>query len=186
MKALFLVSNYTEDGETIVLRDLLLRSKFKVDLVSITDSLDLETAYGLKYKADYLLSEVDIKKYDFLYVSGGKYVSMVIDGKDYEKLENINKVITYFHEKNKLIIAICAAPRFLGRLGLLDNIDFTCYPGCEHEMKGNYLRNQKVVVTEKIITARSIYSVFDLGYEVVKKLYGNDMANNLNLQLVVD
>lgn len=186
MKALFLVSNYTEDGETIVLRDLLLRSKFKVDLVSITDSLDLETAYGLKYKADYLLSEVDIKKYDFLYVSGGKYVSMVIDGKDHEKLENINKVINYFYEKNKLIIAICAAPRFLGRLGLLDNIDFTCYPGCEHEMKGNYLRNQKVVVTDKIITARSIYSVFDLGYEVVKKLYGNDMANNLNLQLVVD
>src|SRR5690606_20466164 len=92
----------------------------------------------------------------------------------------IKEIIKDFHQEGKLIAAICAGPRFLGRLGLLDGLDFTCFPGSEIDMpKGNYLRLSKVVSTERIITARSAGAVVEFAAEIVKKIQGFVEAKSL-------
>lgn len=184
MKGLFLVTNHTEDGETLLSRDLLIRANFKIDLVSIEDTLDLISAYNLNYKADKLLKDINLDDYDFLFISGGKYVFEVIDNKDQNRLDIISQVITYFNDKNKLIAAICAGPRFLGRLGLLDSGSFTCYRNCNHEMQGTYKEELKVVKHKNIITGRSVASVFELSYAIVETLYGKKYADDMYHQVM--
>ena len=76
--------------------------------------------------------------------------------------------------------AICAAPRFLGRLGLLDNLSFTAFPGTEEDAKlGHYMLSEKVVVTPKIITARSAGAVIDFVYQIIKKNQGEGVSKSL-------
>lgn len=37
------------------------------------------------------------------------------------------------HQEGKWDAAMCAAPRALAKYGVLDNADYTCYPGIEEE-----------------------------------------------------
>ncbi|MDL2292503.1 DJ-1/PfpI family protein [Acholeplasma sp. OttesenSCG-928-E16] len=153
-RGLIIFSNNMEDAEGIFTRDLLIRAGLKIDVAS-SDSKDITTAFGLKVKTDYLLSEISPSEYDFLVIPGGKYVMEIINN---DKV--IKNLILEFHKSQKLIAAICAAPRFLGQLGLLSKTKFTCYPGCEIDMPyGIYQKDEEVVKDKNIITARSVAAV---------------------------
>lgn len=175
MRGLIIFSNHMEDNEALSTLALLRRAGMDIDAVTHNETLMVKTAFGITVKADYLLSQVDLKTYDFLVVPGGRYVAEIIDDADY-----MYQLITTFRKANKDIYAICAAPRFLGRLGILDGVAYTAFPGSEKDaIKGDYLGEQKVVVTPKIITARSAGAVVDFVYEIVRKNKGEASAKSL-------
>lgn len=175
MKGLFLYSSMMEDNEALSTMALLRRAKVDIDSASTEKSKTVITSYRQQITADYLLEEVNLQDYDFLLVPGGPYVAKVIDTD-----EVIQKTIQAFYEKKKLIGAICAAPRFLGRLGILDGKPFTAFPGSEKDApKGNYLGNQKAVTTEGIITARSAGAVIEFVYALLTKLQSEADAKKL-------
>lgn len=47
--------------------------------------------------------------------------------------ETLRDLMVKRHEEGKWDAAMCAAPRALARYGVLDDVDFTCYPGIEQE-----------------------------------------------------
>jgi len=175
MKGLIIFSNGMEDNEALSTLALLRRAGMHVDSVTKEIDLFVKTGFGVTVKADYHLNEVKISNYQFLIIPGGGYVAKVIDQADY-----IYDLIKEFRSENKDIYAICAAPRFLGRLGLLDNLDFTAFPGSEKDAKlGHYLASKKVVVTPKVITARSAGAVIDFVYQIIKKNQDEALSKSL-------
>lgn len=175
MKGLIIFSNGMEDNEALSTLALLRRAGMHVDSVTKEIDLFVKTGFGVTVKADYHLNEVKISNYQFLIIPGGGYVAKVIDQADY-----IYDLIKAFRKEDKDIYAICAAPRFLGRLGLLDNLDFTAFPGSEKDAKlGSYIASKKVVVTPKFITARSAGAVIDFVYQIIKKNQDEALSKSL-------
>src|SRR5690606_20431955 len=175
MRGLIIYSNHMEDNEALSTLALLRRAGMEIDSVTNNEILMVKTAFGISVQADYLLTQVDLNVYDFLIIPGGRYVAEIIDDAD-----DMYQLITNFRNANKDIYAICAAPRFLGRLGILDGVAYTAFPGSEKDaLKGEYLSDHKVVVTPKIITARSAGAVVDFVYEIVRKNKGEASAKSL-------
>lgn len=180
MKGLIVFSNNMEDSEALSTLALLRRAGLIVESATLNDDLHVKTAYGIWVHSDHNLLELDLNKYDFLIVPGGSYVSEVID-KDIE----IKKTIKTFYDNKKVIAAICAAPRFLGRLGILDDRNFTAFPGSEKDaLKGNYKKEQKAVVDGLIITGRSAGAVVEFSYEIVKKMKNENEALKLLTNII--
>ncbi len=175
MRGLIIFSNDMEDVEALATRALLIRAGYIIDSITFQSTKDIETAFGLKIKADYLDGEINPNTYDFLIIPGGKYVGLTVDSD--HRIKNLAKV---FNGKNKPICAICAGPRFLGQAGLLDGVKFTAYTGSERDMpNGKYLPKKKVVSDHFIITARGAGVVYEFVYEIVSHFSGKEKAEKL-------
>lgn len=175
MKGIILLANHFEDTETILTIDLIRRASIELDLVSISDSLELTTQYNLKIKAEKKINEVNLDEYDFLIIPGGKAVF-----ETHLSSEVTKSIVQKFYNQQKLIATICAAPSILGQLGYLDNIPFTCFPSCEEKMpNGQYLQNESVVVNNNLITAKAAGATFDFAYEIIKYVKGQETADKV-------
>lgn len=175
MKGLILLANHFEDTEAIVTIDLIRRAGIELDLVSISQSLDLTTQYNLKIKAEKMIDEVCVDDYDYLIIPGGKAVF-----ETHHSSKITKEVVDKFYHQQKLIATICAAPSILGQYGYLDNIPFTCFPSCEDKMpNGKYLKEQGVVVYENLITSKAAGATFEFAYEIIKYLKGEEIAKKV-------
>ena len=74
MKGLILLADHFEDVEALITIDMLRRAKIQIDLVSMTNNIELTTQSNIKLLADYLLKDINTKEYDFLVIPGGKAV----------------------------------------------------------------------------------------------------------------
>lgn len=175
MKGLLVMSHRMEDGEALATRALLRRAGLDVVTITYENTLEIETYYKLKIKADYFATDVHLNDYEFVVVPGGGYVSKVVD-----QDMNIKELVKHFDKQGKLVAAICAGPRFLGQAGLLNGKSFTAFHGSEKDMPmGRYLPNEKVVKDHNIITARSAGAIYEFSYEIVKYLLGKEKADDL-------
>jgi 4-methyl-5(b-hydroxyethyl)-thiazole monophosphate biosynthesis len=173
MTGLFLFSDNMEDSEAIMTRDLLLRSGLKIVSASFS-SLYVTTSYGVQLKTDSLVKDLDLNQFDFLVVPGGKYVSQTI-----KKCLNIQELLLDFYNNKKLICLVCAAPMFLNNTHILDNKKYTCYDGCEKEIKeGTYVK-QNVVNDNKVITSRGVGTLIDFSVEIINCLLGKDASKRV-------
>jgi protein deglycase len=175
MKGLIVLSNQMEDVEALGTRALLRRAGLDVMGITFESSLDIKTAFGLNIKADYFGVEVSYDDYDFVVIPGGRYVALTIDH-DIE----IQKIVKHFDDKQKLVAAICAGPRFLGRAGLLNGKSYTAFTGSEIDMpKGHYLPHEKAYRDHNIVTARGAGAIYEFSFEIVKYLLGEEKAKHL-------
>ena len=177
MKGIMIVGNNIEDGEALLTRDLLLRAGLKIDLVTIYKSnRSIRTAYGLDIKANYAMNQVELFEYDFLVIPGGAWVNDILSAPNNQI---VSKLALHYYNNDKLVAAICAAPRFLGVEYLLKGKEFTCFPGCETKIEGNYRPDKKVVVDDGIITAKGLGAVFEFSYEIIRYLLGREAAEKV-------
>ena len=177
MKGLIILVNNFEDVEALATVDVLRRSGIIIDTTSL-DNKDVITQSNNKMTVDYLLNEVNINEYDFLILPGGKAVFNILD-----KDKRIDDLIDYFYHNNKLICAICAAPRLIAKRGYFKNLKFTIFPGCiDTEVEGKQV-TKGVVVEDKFITAKSMYYSVEFALEIINKLQGKDQKNKIEKQI---
>jgi len=175
MKGLIVFSHNMEDVESLATRALLVRAGFEVHSLTFESTKHINTAFHQEIIADYTMDEIEIDTYDFVVIPGGKYVSQTVN-----QDVNIKTLVTQFYQRNKLVAAICAGPRFLGQAGLLDGKNFTAYTGSEKDMpKGHYLPDKKAVKDGNIITARGAGAVYEFAYEIVAYLLDVARAEEL-------
>ena len=175
MKGLLVFSHHMEDGEALTTRALLRRAGLDIHSITFESTKDIETSYGLIVKADHFAHDIHLDHYDFLIIPGGRYVAENI-----EHDVHIKEIIKFFDRKNKMIAAICAGPRFLGRTGILDGKQFTAFTGSEKDaQKGIYCPEKKAVRDGHIITARGAGAVYEFAYEIVSYLLGEEKAKQL-------
>ncbi|MDO8167926.1 DJ-1/PfpI family protein [Candidatus Phytoplasma melaleucae] len=170
VKGLLILYNGFEDTEAVTTRAIIKQNAFDVITCAPNNSLQVVSSQELHVKADMHIDKVVCDEYGFLIIPGGPYVQNLLRSNN-QDLHKVLNIIKSFAEKKKIIAAICAAPSFLGRIGLLQNHSFTCYPGYESNITGGiYCSNCKTVVSDNFITSQSPLTVFDFANRLLDKL----------------
>lgn len=169
--ALFLAEGF-EETEALGVVDLLRRAGLIVDMISVGNSLNVQSSHKVVIACDMLFDDVkDFVKYDGIVLPGGLpgVTNLNDDNRVMALLDKHNK-------ENKLICAICAAPSVLANAGLLDNKKATVYPGFEVDGKGIEFTGGGVEVTGNIITSRGLGFVFDFALTIIEKTLDKNKA----------
>ena len=179
MKGLVIVGDKFEDVEFVAPIDVLKRHGDEIVVASVMHRLEVKSARGIVMKTDTVLENVDLDDFDFLFIPGGPGAFQIL-----VNIKEVEKVILYFANKDKLVASICAAPMLVGRLGLFKDLNYIVYPGFESEIVGGFYQKDKVVVCDKnFITGKSMFYAIELGLEIVKYFYGEKDKINLLEQL---
>lgn len=181
MKGMILLANGFEDMEMITTLDLLRRANIEVYTFAVKDEKRVLSQSRVYYESDYLLKEAILSDYDFLVIPGGKAVFNDLNS------EVVNNVVLNFVNRDKLVASICAAPTILGRLGLLENKNFTCFPSLEGDVVGGiYMKQSKVECSDKFITSRSAGTAIEFALKIIEKLIDKEAANHIQNVIYYD
>lgn len=167
-KILVLLANGFEDIETITSVDIWRRGKIEVVLAGI-DTIELQSGTGTKMIADIHIDDVKFEDYDLLFLPGGAGVKAL------DESEKVRKLIRLFMEKKKYVSAICAAPLILGKMGILDNRVFTCYPTFERFAPDGKYKVTGVIQDGNVITGRGVAYVFEFAFYILELLQGQEV-----------
>lgn len=175
MKGLILLVNGFEESEAIITIDLLRRANIEIDLVSLTNSLNITSSGNITVVCDKLYSVTNLEDYNFLVIPGGKAVF------NYHLNSIVTKeIVDYFMNKGLLVAAICAAPMILGKYGYLKDIHFTCFPSCEEDHFGGiYEPDYGAVLDGNIVTGKACGTTFDFVQTIIEYLISNQVADEV-------
>ena len=173
-KILIIAHDNFEDIELVATRDVLLRKGVKVDLISMTNKINIVSTYGLRVKADGIIKNVlpKLNEYDALFIPGGRGL------KDIDETKEIDEIINHFSSNKKIIGTLCAAPIILAKRGKLENINATCYP--EDFFKNILIEGKAIisdeefVIDENIITGRDMKSSIEFAKQLSNQILKNE------------
>lgn len=179
MKALIILENGFEDTEALATYDVLKRGGISLVSASLNDKIVL-TQCGHNIEVNTTLKDLKNPEdeFDFLVIPGGKAVMNILT---YSK--EIDDLIDGFIRKNKLIASICAAPSLIGKRGYFEGLEYTCFPGCDENIKLGTRGKDGVIISGNFITATSMYYSVEFGLTIIEKLYGLDARNKLENSL---
>ncbi len=173
-KAYEFLANGFEDIEALGPVDILRRGGVEVKTVSISGSIEVESAHGVTVKADMLFEDANFDDADLLLIPGG-----MPGAKNIDEHEGVRRAVARHAEAGKLTGAICAGPMVLGHLGLLRGKKATCYPGFEGELDGAEYTAAKTTVDGNIITGKGPGATFEYGYALLTLLKGERVVETL-------
>ncbi len=169
IKGLMLLADGFETVEALGTLDVLHRTHMiEVDYVSIGDMTTVITSANIKVTASGLLKDIkDISDYDFVVLPGGK-----LGVENLKASSLVMATIKKFHDEDKYLCAICAAPSILGELGYLDGKRYTCFPGFQ-KGNGEYIDTGSLI-DGKVITGHSMGYTIPFAENIVKSLLNED------------
>ena len=175
---LFLADGF-EEAEAITPADLLRRAGAEVCLVSLNETRAVTGSHGIELRADAVFASCDFADADLLMLPGGK-----LGTENLERYEPLAELLKEAAARGVALAAICAAPRVLGRLGLLEGKTACCYPGNEELLLGAKVEYAPAVTDQGVITGRGMGTAFEFGLALAAYLYGEDAAEGLARQTV--
>ena len=178
-KIAIMVANKSEEMEVIVPADLWRRAGLDVQIISVEKKKNIVLQHGVRISCDDNLIKENLSKYNAIYLPGGKGHASFLD----EACEKLKSQLAKIAVNQKLsIFAICAAPKVLNKLKLIENVKVTIYPGMEEDVK-NYV-DQDVVVDKNFITAKAPGVVIDFALTVIEKLVSKQTADTVAKQIL--
>ncbi len=169
MNYLFLDNGF-EEIEAITTIDLLRRANIAVTTVSITGKPMVLGAHNIAVEVDGLFENVDFDDAEMLILPGGQT--------HLDKHNGLCELLLHHNDADKAIAAICAAPSVLGKLGILQGKQATCYPGFESFLGESYIGGL-VVESKNIITAKGPGLSSDFAFCIIEKIMGSDVADQV-------
>ena len=176
--AIFFAEGY-EEIEALTVVDLCRRAGIWVDMVSVTDSLQVTGAHGIPVVMDKMLAEVEFDTLDMLVLPGG-----MPGTRNLEQVPLLMEQVKAFAAAGKYIAAICAAPSVFGHLGLLAGKNACCYPGFEEELTGANVMFHPCEADGNIITSRGMGCAIDFSLKIIEKLKNDDTASQIGRQII--
>jgi 4-methyl-5(b-hydroxyethyl)-thiazole monophosphate biosynthesis len=168
-----------EEAEAITTVDIFKRAGYDVKTVSTTDKNEIEGGHGIKIIADLIMANESFGDADGLFLPGGNA--------GVEHLAENKKVIETIKElfiKNKLIMAICAAPFVLEKAGILKNKKITAYPSWLVKISSPTKITTSVVVDGNIITGRAMASTVEFALKCVEVISGKEECEKIKKAIV--
>lgn len=165
-----------EDIEALEPVDIMRRAGISVKTVGVS-SKKVTSSHNVTIETDTLIDAVVKEDMEILVLPGGPGHTN-LDASD-----AVHHMISYANENGIYIAAICASPSILGKRGLLDGKNYTCFPGFEEYAPNGILSDEKAVLDGKILTARGAGAAADFGFIMVELLKGKDMADKLKKEM---
>ena len=180
-KVLFLMADGFEEIEFATTFDILIRGGVKVTLSGIYNDAKVAGAHGLSIRADAALSELYLGIYEGVFLPGG--------GAGVENLcgsEEVIRCVQKFHEEDKWVAAICAAPKVLAQSKIISNYTITSYPSVREEVEPfcKKYSEERVVVDRKIITSRGPGTAEEFALAFLEQLVGAEIAESVRIGML--
>lgn len=176
-----ILGNGFEEIEAVAPMDILKRGGVDISYAGIGSTV-IKGAHDIHIRCDTLVRDVDMESVEMLIIPGGLGGVESIEASR-EAMSLIKKV----YEKGLPLAAICAGPRVLASLKILDGIRAVCYPGMEEQIGGAVIDNSLKAVTDgRIITGRGPGTALDFGLEILKYLKGWDRAKEIASDMTYD
>ncbi|MDO4344523.1 MAG: DJ-1/PfpI family protein [Eubacteriales bacterium] len=175
---IFLADGFEEiEGLTVV--DLLRRAGADVVMVSVNGKREVCGSHKIRVGADALFEDVDYRDADLLVLPGG-----MPGTKHLGAHKGLTSLLQQADAAGTGICAICAAPSVLGDLGLLKGRKAACYPGFEERLTGAFVTMDSVATDGHITTSRGMGTAIDFGLELVRRLFGQEKADELAKSII--
>ena len=156
-----------EEIEALTVCDILRRGGVDVSLAGVGDR-KICGGHKIEIFTDIEVTDIKTEKAEMLIIPGG------MGG--VESIENsaqCSEIIKKAANECVRIAAICAGPRVLAKLNLLNGKKITCYPGMENEMTGAFADSSKKTVTDgSLITGRGAGAAADFAFSLLTALKG--------------
>lgn len=178
MVYLFLAEGF-EEIEALTPVDILRRGGVEVTTVGVTGKT-VKGSHGITVVCDREMDECDFSDLEMLVLPGGMPGTLHLS-----QSEKLCELIQKTAEQKRILAAICAAPTVFGKLGLLKNRPYTCYPGCETGMDGRYTGADCEVFREDflLITANGPGAAARFSFRLLEALRsGSEKAIRLAMQ----
>ncbi len=169
----FLATGF-EDIEALIPLDIMRRAGVDFKTVSVTGSLVVESAHGVKIEADMLIEDADFGDADLLMLPGGLPGATNLNAH-----AGVRKALVEHNVRGKMIGAICAAPMVLGGLGMLEGKRATCYPGFEKYLEGAEYTNELCTVDGNITTGEGPAAALPYAYKLLAALTDAKTADGI-------
>ncbi|RMC23984.1 MULTISPECIES: DJ-1 family glyoxalase III [unclassified Lactobacillus] len=168
-KVAVVFANGCEEVEGLSVVDVLRRLSIPTDMVGLT-SPKITGDHQIQLICDKVVDD-SLLNYDLVAFPGGK-----IGAENLRDNKNLRDLMVKRHEEGKWNAAMCAAPIALARYGLLDNADYTCYPGFDKQTKqdaptGKFKETITITDTKhKLITSRGPATAWAYAYAIAEAL----------------
>ena len=163
-----------EETEAICPLDLLRRAGLNVKTVAVGGERTVVSTHGIPVVADCLLEEIEGSVPDAVVLPGG------MPGTNNLDVPAVHKLILSCRAAGGLLGAICAAPKILGGLGLLDGVRATCFPGFEKTLgQAVFAGYGEVQAEDRIVTASAMGYAREFGLALVRELVSKEKASEL-------
>ena len=163
-----------EEIEALTVVDILRRGGVGVDTVSIGATREVIGTHQVTVVADEIFEKEAVEKADGIILPGGMpgAANLAAD-------ERVILALQHAFGQGKLTAAICAAPMVLGKSGILQGKQATCYPGFEPKLTGAIPRDQIVVKDGMIITSRGPATAMAFAFALLETLAGEETARQV-------
>ncbi len=168
-----------EEIECLTQVDLLRRSGLDVMITAVGGDKTIRGSHNIVFEADCLFEEADFSDAAALILPGGMPGTLNLQAD-----ASLADVLTKAKGSDTLICAICAAPRILGGLGLLEGHTATCYPGNEEYLKGAVTTENKVEVSGQYVTSRSLGTAIPFALKIIELLQGREQSEKIKNSIV--
>eukprot|EP00894_Picocystis_sp_ML_P002805 jgi/Pico_ML_1/53322/g3891.t1 len=181
VKVLLAVGDGSEDMESVITYDVLVRGGASVTIASVMDSVDITCANGLGIETDGLIQEFAANEYDLIVLPGG------MPGADHLcKCSILIDMLKRQKDSGRLYAAICASPAVvLETHGLLEGKKATAYPAFQSKLKDPSAVKARVVIDGNCITSQGPGTSFDFGLTLVECLFGKPKAEEIKGPMVM-
>lgn len=169
MNYIFLDNGF-EEIEAITTIDLLRRANIKLTTVSVSGKEMVLGAHNIAVQADARIEDLEFDDVEMLILPGGQT--------HLERCAALCELLVAHNAKGGEIAAICAAPMVLGKLGILEGKQATCYPGCEEPLGESFVGGL-VVESQNIITAKGPGLSSDFAFCLIEHLASSEVADEV-------
>lgn len=161
-----------EDIEALEPVDIMRRAGIPVKTVGVFQKKVI-SSHDVTIETDIMIDEVIQNDMAMLVLPGGPgHTNLDSD-------ERVHSLISYALENDIYIGAICASPSILGKRGILDGKNYTCFPGFEKFAPKGLLSQEKAVLDGKILTAKGAGAAADFGFMMVEIFKDPNTAEKL-------
>ena len=166
-----------EEVEALAPVDLLRRVDIDVATVSLTDGFMVQGGHNINVKADITLKQVDFDALEMLVLPGGLGGVSTI-AKTPAAMELIQKV----WNAEKKLATICAAPKLLAQLDIINGMSVVCHPSVNNEIMnagGRVLFNKQATRDRNLITGKAAGSSIEFALELVAAMRDRETSDKL-------
>ena len=168
-----------EETEAIAPLDLLRRAGVEIQTVGLNGKV-IYGSHGIGVEADIEIGQLDLTALEMIILPGGLGGVASIRACDAAM-----KAVRFAWENGKYTAAICAGPTVLADLGIVDDKNATCYPGCEENMGSAKMVEAPAVTDGKLITGTSAGCAVPFGLALIAALKGQEESDRIAKQIVI-
>ncbi len=169
-----------EELEAVTVVDLLRRAGIEVITAGLQPGA-VTASRGVTLVPDAALDEIKDQDFDMIVLPGGLPGADHLDGDP-----RIHALLRRMSSAGRYTAAICAAPKVLANAGLLAGKAATCYPGVLDPMVLPQVDvlEEAVVSDGKVITSRGPGTAMDFALELIERLAGKTIRDQVEAGLV--